>query len=1203
MNANQRGCLQGCVAATTGNRFLRFVAFGLMCLLLLAGLGRVAGGATTAGISGVVTDQTGAAVVGATVEARAVDTGISEKQQTNSDGFYSFLNLAPGTYVIEVQMAGFVTFRETGVLIDVNSAKILNVKLSVGQVSEKVEVSSDVVQLDTASTQGGEVISGDTMTAVPLVTRSYTDLLSLQPGVASVSSGLAGGQGGQFSATGFTFTKVSGDSNAGDVSVNGQRESANGFMLNGASVQEPAFSTAAIIPNLDSIAEFRIITNNFDAEYGTYAGGQINVITKSGSNGYHGSAFEFLRNQDFDAKNFFSATRDEHKQNEFGGTIGGPIKRDKLFFFGDYQGNRVILGQSGSTGQVAVPSAAERNGDFSSIAGQLTGVVQGDAWANELSTRAGYAVTNGEPYYTAGCTSTAQCVFPNAQIPQTLWTAPSKNLMQYVLPVTQVVGGNSIFTADASSEPSRLRDDKTGGRIDYNSNLLGLISTYYFFDQYLQSVPNIALPGFGSNFTGRSQVVNIGDSKTFGNGAVNELRFGYTRLHYLIHAPTGGEGVTPGTLGFAFGPDTLGISPSQPAYAHVPNIHFNDFSFGASGGPLGVTENTYQALDNYRKILGTHTLSIGANYRFTQMVEYNLGSNGDFTFNGNETGDDFADFLIGAPANYSQGQGYPSYGLTRYFGAYGQDSWRFRSNITFNYGLRWDISRPWSEEHNEIQTLIPGVQSLVYPGSPTGWLFPGDPGVPTTLAPTRYHNFAPRAGMAYSPNFDDGFLRKLTGGTGKTSIRAGWGLFYTTFEGATNFNEIGDAPFGAFYQSPVPPEFVTPFVDRSTGFVEGQRFPVAPPPFNASPSNPDTSINWANFLPIGTSPAFWHKNDLPYTEQYQLTIERQIGSSTLLSIGYIGAQGHRLLSSLEANAGNPATCLSVSTIAQVAPGSATCGPGGENGTYTTAAGTVINGTRGPFGNNFGSEGLFITEGKSAYNSLQVSLRQRFKTLSFLAGYTYSKSLDNSSGYGEQINYQDPNARSLSSFDMRHNFVISYDYELPINRLPGPRRLVQGWRISGITRFATGIPVTLTETDDNSLTGTGGAGAISLPIDTPNYTPGSLNISDPRKGAYFNTALFTPEALGQLGNASRRFFSGPGLNNWDMALLKDTAIREQMRLEFRCELFNAFNHAQFQSPDGNIADLPTAANNFTGTFGQSLAANPPRIMQLSLKLLF
>src|SRR6201996_2415688 len=414
MNAERRSRFSQSAAVATGNRLWSFVSVGLTFLLLMLGVSGVAGAATTAGVSGVVTDQTGAAVVGANVEAKAVDTGITERQQTNADGFYSFLNLAPGTYTIEVQMAGFVTFRETGILIDVNSAKILNVKLSVGQVSEKVEVSSDVVQLDTASTQGGEVISGDTMTAVPLVTRSYTDLLSLQPGVASVSSGLAGGQGGQFSATGFTFTKVSGDSNAGDVSVNGQRESANGFMLNGASVQEPAFSTTAIIPNLDSIAEFRIITNNFDAEYGTYAGGQINVITKSGSNGYHGSLFEFLRNQDFDAKNFFSATRDEHKQNEFGGTIGGPIKKDKLFFFGDYQGNRVIIGQSGSSGQVAVPSDAERTGDFSAIADQfdplVNGVVtpktvQGAAWATQLSNTLGYAVTQGENYYTPGCTA------------------------------------------------------------------------------------------------------------------------------------------------------------------------------------------------------------------------------------------------------------------------------------------------------------------------------------------------------------------------------------------------------------------------------------------------------------------------------------------------------------------------------------------------------------------------------------------------------------------------------------------------------------------------------------------------------------------------------------------------------------------------------------------------------------------------------
>ena len=325
-----------------------------------------------AGISGIVTDASGAIVPGATIQVTATDTGIVATRQSNSEGFYAFVDLQPGHYDIQVTQAGFNTFRQTGILLDVDSAKVVNIKLSVGQVSEKVEISADAVQLDTASTQLGEVISSNTMTSVPLVTRSYTDLLALQPGVSPTSSGLAGGQGGQFSATGFTFTNISGDLNAGNLSVNGQRESSNGFLLNGTTVQEFAFSGAGIIPNLDSIAEFRIVTNNFDAEYGNYAGGQINVITKSGTNKFHGSAFEFLRNRSFDATNYFSKVKDDHKQNEFGGTIGGPIVKDKLFFFADYQGNRVILGQSGDTGQIPVPTTAERNGDFSALAGSFS---------------------------------------------------------------------------------------------------------------------------------------------------------------------------------------------------------------------------------------------------------------------------------------------------------------------------------------------------------------------------------------------------------------------------------------------------------------------------------------------------------------------------------------------------------------------------------------------------------------------------------------------------------------------------------------------------------------------------------------------------------------------------------------------------------------------------------------------------------------
>jgi hypothetical protein len=442
----------------------------------------------------------------------------------------------------------------------------------------------------------------------------------------------------------------------------------------------------------------------------------------------------------------------------------------------------------------------------------------------------------------------------------------------------------------------------------------------------------------------------------------------------------------------------------------------------------------------------------------------------------------------------------------------------------------------------------------------------------------------------------------LTGGPGKTSVRAGWGLFYGTFEGATNFNEIGDAPFGFFYGSPVPPQFVTPFVDRGTGNIEGQRFPVAPP-------TTSTAINWANFLPISTSPAFWHRNVLPYTEEYQLSIERQLGPSTLLTASYVGTQGHHLLSSLEANPGDPALCLTVNQDSQVVNGANGnhCRPNHENEDFFPVAGGVIHGVRTLYGQNFSTNAYFITIGKSSYNSLQLSVRQHISRLEFLAGYTYSKSLDNGSGYGEQIDLQNTSLRSLSSFDTRHNFVVSYDYRLPFDRFGGPSRLVKGWRLSGITRFSSGQPVTLIETDDNSLLGTSNSGPISLPIDTPNFTKGSLHISDPRVGTkpYFDTSLFSQEPLGQLGNSRRRFFAGPGLNNWDMALLKDTAIKEGVNLEFRAELFNAFNHAQFGQPDGNFNDTqtPDPTTGLLNGFGTIHSANPPRIMQLSLKLLF
>jgi hypothetical protein len=1008
---------------------------------------------------------------------------------------------------------------------------------------------------------------------------------------------------------------VSGSLNTGGLSVNGMREAANDFILNGATVQETGFGGTAVIPNLDSIAEFRILTNNFDVEYGNSSGGQINVITKSGGNEFHGNAFEFVRNTDFDARNFFDLVRGVYHQNQFGGTIGGPIKREKIFFFADYQGNRIVQGIS--SGQITVPTSAEQGGDFSALAAQMTGVVNGAAWAQQLSTRLGYAVTPNEPYYTSGCTS-ATCVFPGAVIPSAAFDPVSKNIL-----ALHIFPQNTTGTFSTSAFPLRLTDNKTSGRVDVNTRL-GMISTYYYSDNYSRNDPYwpgplpSSLPGFNVKGSGGTNVADIGDTKTLGSTAVNEFRVAFVRYAPSMNNPSGGTGQSLSDLGFASGANHApGILPLSPIQG-VPEIDFNDFFIGISSRIVKLFENTYQVLDNFSKVSGTHTLKFGGGYHYTQMTENlsNVG-NGAFEFGGAETGIDFADFLIGAPTPGIQGfaflQGFapPSYGLSHSGGAYAKDSWRARSNLTLNYGLRWEFSAPWAEKDNEIETIVPGLQSVVYPNSPTGWVFPGDPGIPSTLAPTRYNNFAPRVGLAYSPSAEGGFLGKLLGGQGQSSIRAAYGIFYATFEGVTNFNEIGDAPFGNFRSSfTSTPSFDEPWVDRPTGTVNPNPFPV--PPLSSS-------INFAasGFVPISSSPAFYPKNRLPYAEDYELSLQRQFSRATLLTVSYVGTQAHRLLADQIADPGSPAICLALNALGATP----TCGPSGENTTYLLppgaiappgaltftgalggetcpAGGTCVPGTRTVLNPAFfGPDGYFITTGNSGYNSLQVNLRHTSSRAQFLVGYTFSKSLDDSSGYGEQINPVNARlSRGLSAFDETHNFVASYNVNLPFDKLGGPKRLTNGWALSGITRFSTGIPVTLIETDDHSLLGTSFTGPQPLPVDTPNFAGGSLGIMNPRTSpghAYFNTSLFSPSAIGQEGTANRRFFHGPGINNWDMALVKDTSLTESKKLEFRAEFFNIFNHAQFQTPSGILSS----------NFGEALSASAPRIGQLSLKLLF
>jgi hypothetical protein len=1158
-----------------------------LLLALIPCLAFVAWAGVGGNISGTVKDSSGAVVSKATVTVTNTDTGVAQTVSTDDKGAYSFLNLPVGRYDLTVLQVGFKPYKRAGVVLDVNNALLIDPVLEVGEKNDTVSVTDTAAHVETASSQLGEIITGAQMTSVPLNGRSYTDLLSLQPGVAPVTSITPE----TVQDVGASALAPSGDLNPGTISINGQREFANAFIVNGSDVEEDVNMGTAIIPNLDSISEFRILTSNFDAEYGEFSGGQINVVTKSGTNAFHGDAFEFLRNTDLDARNFFSPTRGKFDQNQFGGTLGGPIRKNKIFFFTDYQGTRSTQGID--TGKISVPSLQERSGQV----GSLPGTVTGQSWADHLSNVLGHPVSPGEPYAS---------VFPTGLIPQSAWSAPAMALLQYIPKPNNV---DDTFSSSAFNQT--LRDNKGSYRLDANTRW-GLLSAYYFLDDWAQNNPypvaqgGANVPGFNALYSGRAQLLDLGDTKTLGTTAVNEFRLSYLRDANDLGKPVGGVGVSLASQGFTVGPGTPGIVPLSPKTEGVESVGFNSFTFGTNTNELKQFNNTFQVLDNFSKVVGAHTIKIGGEFHYDQVnVNATTQFNGSFLFFGTETGLDFADFLLGVPSQYNQSQLQPFYGRNKYGGLYAQDSWRVKPNLTLNYGLRWDRIEPWYEKFNQIATFEAGKQSVVFPGAPAGILYPTDPGVPRTLAPPGNRDFAPRIGLAYSPNASgDGPLAKILGGAGKTSVRASFGMFYTAIEALTLGVMSANAPYGTTYTSPAPPLFATPFITASSGQNLGQVFPVTLAPLNSSAKHPDPNVDWAQFEPITGLPNYLTTNRIPYTEDYMLSLQRGFGTNTVLSVNYVGTQAHRLLVLEEANPGDPALCLFLSNPANLAPTSPSqtpCGPFGEDTTYTTSTGQVFHGTREPLGSNFGSNANQATIGNSNYNALQIILNHTSGRLNILAGYTYSKSQDQSSSLGEEVNPIDPAlSRALSAFDVKHNFVVSYSYRIPFERLfRAPNRWTEGWEVSGITRFSSGLPVTLVNLGDNSLLGSEPNGVNNFGVDEPDFTPGPLSLNkNPRNGAnYFNTALFSENALGTPGTSKRRFFYGPGMDNYDMALLKNVKLTESKSLQFRLEAFNAFNHAQFFGPqavDGNIS---------SSTFGQVINAASPRLVQLGMKFFF
>jgi Carboxypeptidase regulatory-like domain len=1156
----------------------------------------------TGSISGVITDPSGAVIPGATVTAIAASTNTEHTTVTDSKGFYSFPALNVDHYNVSARQAGFRDFLDKNVAIDANSQIRVDIKMQLGNVADTVTVLSDALQVETESTQLGDLIPGSQIISMPLDGRSYIDLMALQPGVSPY-------QGMSTDVIGIGGSGVSGGLTNGTQSVNGSRATGNGFMVNGADAEEGVLNGAAIIPNLDSIAQFRILTSNFNAEYGNFGGGLINVVTKSGTNEFHGDLFNFLRNTDLDARNYYAPTRGVYIQNQFGGTIGGPIRKNKIFWFADYQGTRQIIG---ATQNFAVPSMADRAGMLGDQASRLetsapanggTGV-NGTYWAGLLSNQLGYPVTAGEPYYTAGCASTSTCVFPNGIIPQNAISPVAQNMMKYIPQPNEVESGSPFYATSGFNET--LSDDKGGARVDANTRY-GSLFAYYFIDKFDSVNPYWTgnVPGFNSSNLGTAQMANVGLTTTFNSSTVNDVRLVYLRNINLLGTPMAGQGlgVSLSSLGFntPWGPDG-GFAGTTPEVDGVPTMNFNNYSFGVSSRVERQYNNTFQILDNFSKIIGTHSLQFGADLHYDQIAERSFYSTGGgFNLGGQETGYDFADFLIGAPNFFSQGTEVLLDTRAKYYSFYGQDSWRATQTLTLNYGLRWEVSTPWYDATNKLETLIPGEQSLTFPNAPAGIVFPLDPGVPRTLAPTRYGNFAPRIGIAYAPNVTDGFLHKLLGGAGQTSVRAGFGIFYTAIEDETSFLEGGDTPYGYGYGSTGPILLASPYIIRATGALQPNYFPFTFPPKNVSPQHPDPNFPWPSVLPIAGSEYFYPHNVLPYTEQFQFSLQRSLGPSTVATVSYVGTVGRQLLTFLESNPSNQALCLQLSNPANVAPGSATCGPFGEQGTYTMANGTVVNSTRPVFGAQFGSNPYMKTMASSSYNSLQASLRYNKTYGNFLIAYTYAKSMDNGSGTLDATNPYNPGlSRALSLFNVPQDLTASYTINLPFDRLgwngDWGKRVAGGWAISGIATFAAGQPVQLSENDDRSLSGTS-----SDSIDVPSYAGGGAKLfvnKNPRSGQpFFNPNYFVPEPLGQVGDVMRRFFSGPGLLNFDTALLKNTQITEGTQLQFRAETFNTFNHTQFNNPSGLFN------NTGVGGFGYVTSAQSPRIMQIALKLLF
>jgi Carboxypeptidase regulatory-like domain len=945
-----------------------FVLCLFLCLLAVISP-RAIGQSTGGRVLGRVLDPSGAVVPDVTLILTNDDSGKAMAVQSSKIGDYIFPAVPVGTYRLEAQLAGFQNFTATGILVNLNATVTYDVKLTVGANTQAVEVTAEAPLVDSTTTQLGAVINERAVQNLPLNSRDTYQLLQLQPGVQGV--------GGS--------DLFYGSDKPGAVSVNGGRGRSNNFSVNGGDGNDLFVNSPGIEPSPDAVQEFKVITNTFDAEYGRNSGAIINVVTKSGTNQFHGSIYDYVRNSVFDAKGYFNLTTPDDTQNQFGATIGGPIRHDKTFFFVSYEGRQLVEGIASD--RTRVPTEAERTGQFAGFAGTLSdltvsNILQNRAGcANAIAAAGGVAPTPGTPWAS---------IFPTS-IPTPCFDPVAANLIDSYVPLPNV--GGLYYQA---SPNQHSRENQGTVRVDHTFNDHNTFTGYYYVDDgfdenpftRFQAVTNNLLPGFGSNNATRNQQINLSDTWTLSATTQNEARITYYRegqLTFLAFQRTGAvtDSCTGAAANYCFNgnPDTsliddngnpiatpnakLGITPGlPPSREGVPYIDISGgFTIGNdSEGSLPQVGNTYSLTDNFSKVIGQHSLKFGGDFRiqhFDQTLYYNV--NGYFSYSGGGQNDLeatdstgagtlFPNYLLGLPDNYSQGSPQTENIRANALYLFAQDSYKVKPNLTLNYGLRWELNYPLADAAQRVQTFRPGQATQIFPcqlnaentatigngtsdcgpGSaneayfPLGLVIPGDKGVPKGLTATYYKAFAPRIGMAWSPAR---FNNKLV-------IRSGFGLFYNPMEQLVLEQFQGEPPFGGS-NSIGEGLFQTPFVSQGGS--------VSPNAFNGflNPAR-GSAVDWSVFRPIILYGELQPNLRTQYTEQYNLQIQQQFGNNFVYTLGYVGSQGHRLLATYDLNHGNPQTCLDlIATSAYNNDSSYTCGPYYEDTEFIIPAGETI----------------------------------------------------------------------------------------------------------------------------------------------------------------------------------------------------------------------------------------------------------------------